>query len=51
MTFVLIIEAGASGFLTNMTADEGAIIISEFTPNDWTISTIVTSQTGTQPFS
>lgn len=51
MTSVLLIEAGASGFLTNMTADEGAIIVSEFTPNDWTISTIETPQTGTQPFS
>jgi hypothetical protein len=35
----------------NATADEGAIIVSGFTSNDWTISTIYTPQTATQPFS
>ena len=51
LTAIMLIKAGASGFLTNLSADEGAVIVSEFTPTDFTVSTITTDDTGTQPFS
>lgn len=47
---ILLIEADASG-LGTLAADDGAVIVSDFTANDWTISTIMTANNGTQPFS
>ena len=47
---ILLIEATASG-LGSLAADDGAVIVSGFTANDWTISTIMTANNGTQPFS
>lgn len=47
---ILLIEADASGIGT-LAADDGAVIVSDFTNNDWTISTIMTANNGTQPFS
>ncbi|KAB1071096.1 hypothetical protein F6U93_01525 [Tamlana haliotis] len=51
LTAIFLIEAGASRFLTKLSADEGAIMVSDYTSNDWTISTIQTPDTETQPFS
>ncbi|HET8885861.1 MAG TPA: hypothetical protein VFM70_05855 [Salinimicrobium sp.] len=48
---ILLIDAGANNPFVNANADLGAIIVSDFTPNNWTISTIQTPDTGTQPFS
>jgi len=48
---ILIIDAGANNPAVNFNADLGAIIVSDFTPNNWTISTIQTPDTETQPFS
>jgi hypothetical protein len=51
---VLLIEASAyinGNVFDNIPTDEGAIIVSDFTPNDWTISTIRTTSNGSQPFS
>ncbi len=48
---ILLIEADASGVLPTIATDDGAIIVSDFTNNDWTISTITTANNGTQPFS
>ena len=48
---ILLIEAGASGVVPTIAADDGAVIVSEFTSNDWTISTISTANNGSQPFS
>jgi hypothetical protein len=45
------IEAETSGFFSGIASDEGAIIISEFTNNDWIGSTITTPSNGSQPFS
>lgn len=45
------IEADASGFLPTIATDDGAIMVSGFTNNDWTISTITTPENGSQPFS
>ncbi len=50
LTAIFLIEAGTSGFLT-LTADEGTIIVSDFTNNNWTISTITSDENSTQPFS
>lgn len=47
---ILLIEADASGMGT-LAADDGAVIVSDFTDNDFTISTIFTDNNGTQPFS
>ncbi|MFI2741241.1 hypothetical protein ACG2LH_00765 [Zhouia sp. PK063] len=47
----MLIDAGASNFIVNANADLGAIIVSGFNSNNWTISTIQTPKTGTQPFS
>ncbi len=51
---ILNIEADADvpGVLgEGLIADEGAIMVSGFTPNNWTVSTIATPYNGTQPFS
>ena len=45
------IEADAAGILPTIATDDGAVIVSDFTTNDWTISTIMTANNGTQPFS
>ena len=50
ITSIFNIEATATG-LGNLVADEGAIIVSEFTINFWTGSSIKTPQNGSQPFS
>ena len=47
----MLIEAEASGFLPSIATDDGAIMVSDFTNNYWTISTISTPSNGTQPFS
>ena len=47
---ILDIEAEASG-IGSLAADDGAIIVSDFTQNQWTISTISTPYNGSQPFS
>jgi hypothetical protein len=46
-----IIDAGANNPFVNTNADLGAIIVSGFTSTNWTISTIQTPETETQPFS
>ncbi|MFK5968982.1 MAG: hypothetical protein QM487_02525, partial [Candidatus Marithrix sp.] len=51
ITSILLIEADASGILPFIAADDGAIMVSDFTDNDFTISTISTANNGTQPFS
>jgi len=48
---ILLIEADATGILPTIATDDGAVIVSDFTANDWTISTITTANNGTQPFS
>lgn len=48
---ILLIESEAEGLLPSIANDEGAVIVSEFTNNDWTISTITTPANGLQPFS
>ena len=51
---ILLINAGVDieGIIgESATSDEGAIMVSEFTSNDWTISTITSPQNGSQPFS
>ncbi|MEE1961483.1 hypothetical protein V1387_02210 [Allomuricauda taeanensis] len=48
---IMLIDAGANNPFVNENADLGAIIVSDFTRNNWTISTIQTPNTGTQPFS
>ncbi len=48
---ILLIEADAVGILPTIAEDDGAVIVSDFTANDWTISTIMTANNGTQPFS
>ncbi|AUC74270.1 hypothetical protein [Olleya sp. Bg11-27] len=48
---ILLIESEAEGILPSIANDEGAVIVSEFTENDWTISTITSLYNGTQPFS
>ena len=35
----------------DLAADDGAVIVSDFKNNDWTIATIYTDNNGTQPFS
>ena len=50
VTSVLLIEAGASG-LGNLAADDGAVIVTHYNLNDWTIATIHTDNNGAQPFS
>src|SRR5690554_1527467 len=50
ITAILNIEASASG-IGDLVADDGAIMVSGFTANYWTISTIETPYNGTQPFS
>lgn len=47
---ILLIEADASGIGT-LTADDGAVIVTHYNSNDWTIATIYTYNNGTQPFS
>ena len=48
---ILLIEAEAEDILPNIAADDGAVIVTHFNPNDWTIATIYTDNNGTQPFS
>jgi len=48
---IMLIDAGANNPFVDTNADLGAIIVSDFTSNDWTISTIQTPETETQPFS
>jgi hypothetical protein len=48
---ILLIDAGANNPFVNTNADLGAIIVSGFTSTNWTISTIQTPETETQPFS
>lgn len=45
------IEAETEGLVPSIAADDGAIIVTDFTPNDWTIATIHTPNNGSQPFS
>lgn len=47
----MLIDAGANNPFVNANADLGAIMVSGFSPNNWTISTIQTPDTETQPFS
>ncbi|WP_452218997.1 hypothetical protein [Lacinutrix undariae] len=51
ITSILLIEADANGFFPSIATDDGAVMVSNFTNNDWTISTIMTANNGTQPFS
>ena len=54
LTAIFTIDAGVDivGIVgESLTSDEGTIIVSEFTTNDWTISTIRSPQNGSQPFS
>jgi len=56
LTTIFKIEAGANmpgvfDWLTNLSEDDGAIMISAYTPNYWIGSTIATEFSGTQPFS
>ncbi len=51
VTAIFQIYAHADALFIGLTADDGAIMISEFTPNFWIGSTITTANTGTQPFS
>lgn len=51
ITAIFLIEASAGGLFTSMAADEGAIMVFDFTDNNWTISSIFTPNTDTQPFS
>jgi hypothetical protein len=51
VTSILFIEADASGLFPHIATDDGAIIVSELTNNDFTISTIRSPNNGTQPFS
>jgi len=48
---IMLIDAGANNPFVNTNADLGAIIVSGFTSTNWTISTIQTPETETQPFS
>ncbi len=51
---ILLIEADANidgTWFDNVPTDDGAIIISGFSNNNWTISTITTPNNGSQPFS
>ena len=48
---ILLIEADASGLLPWIATDDGAVMVSHFTNNDWTIASIQTANNGTQPFS
>ena len=48
---ILLIDAGANNPAVDFNADLGAIMVSDFTSNNWTISTIQTPDTETQPFS
>ena len=51
LTTIFEIDAWAEGFPFAFIADDGAIMISEFTSTYWIGSTIATPATGTQPFS
>jgi hypothetical protein len=51
VTTIFKIDAWAFDFLFDMVADDGAIMISEYTPNYWIGSTIQTEFSQTQPFS
>jgi hypothetical protein len=48
---ILFIEADASGLFPHIATDDGAVIVSELTDNNFTISTIRSPNNGTQPFS
>lgn len=48
---IYLIEADASTPLQNIATDDGAIMVSGLTANNWTISTINTPNNGSQPFS
>ena len=48
---ILLIEADSTGFLPTIATDDGAIIVSGYNLNEWTISTITTPNNGSQPFS
>jgi hypothetical protein len=48
---ILLIEANAAGILPSIATDDGAVMVSDFTSNHWTVSTITTPFNGTQPFS
>lgn len=51
ITSILMIEAGADDLVPTIAADDGAVIVTHFNPNEWTIATIYTDNNGTQPFS
>ena len=51
ITSIFYINAGADNFLVNFNADQGAVMVSGSTSNDFIVSTIQTPATGTQPFS
>ncbi len=56
LTAIFLIEAGADipglyTWLENLSEDDGAIMISAYTPNYWIGSTIATEDSKTQPFS
>jgi hypothetical protein len=51
ITSILLIDAGANNPFVDANADLGAIIVSDYNNNNWSISTIQTPATETQPFS
>ena len=48
---IFLIDAGASGFIPNIVSDLGAVIVSDYQDCCWVFSTIVTGESGSQPFS
>ncbi|MGS2761682.1 hypothetical protein [Sinomicrobium sp. M5D2P9] len=51
LTTIIGIDAGSNNVLLNLTSDLGAIMISKYTSNYWIGSTVVTPESGSQPFS
>jgi hypothetical protein len=51
VTTMFIIDASAGSWMFDLIADDGAIMISNYTSNYWIGSTIQTPKSGTQPFS
>uniref|UniRef100_UPI00261D0462 hypothetical protein n=1 Tax=uncultured Tenacibaculum sp. TaxID=174713 RepID=UPI00261D0462 len=51
LTTIFKIDANADVFMSSTIADDGAIMISEYTSSYWIGSTIATEFSGTQPFS
>lgn len=52
LSAIFLINAGSyNSVLASFTADQGSIIVSDFTDRDWTISTITSAENDTQPYS